>query len=45
MFNSLDQKVKKLYDATSDREAESHTIDEDIFHYIKIRVGESKLNA
>ena len=32
MSNSLDQKVKKLYDARSKREAELHAIHEDILH-------------
>ena len=34
MYNSLDQKVKKLYAARSKREAELHGIDEDILHCI-----------
>ena len=33
-FNSLDQKFKKLYVARSKREAELHTIHEDILHCI-----------
>ena len=34
MSNSLDQKVKKLYAARSEREAELHAIHEDILHCI-----------
>ena len=34
MFNSLDQKVKKLYAARSKREAELHAIHKDILHCI-----------
>ena len=34
MFNSLDQKIKKLYAARSKREAELHAIHEDFLHCI-----------